>query len=149
MANIIIFQQNLHRSLAPTQELILNAGLEPDNGNIKLLCIQEPYTVENAVRGLGSGFNIHAHSKLDQRIRAAIATTHTNLLTFLQFCTPDCVVVCVNWRNTQTLCNIYIDPFCEFENALRHLELVCKDLRNSPLLIIGYINAKHRIWGVQ
>ncbi|KAJ4443359.1 hypothetical protein ANN_05027 [Periplaneta americana] len=147
MANIIIFQQNLHRSLAPTQELIQNAGLEPDSGNIKLLCIQEPYTVENAVRGLGSGFNIHAHSKLDQRIRAAIATTHTNLLTFLQFCTPDCVVVCVNWRNTQTLYNIYIDPFCEFENALRHLELVWKDLGNSPLLIIGDINAKHRIWG--
>lgn len=55
MAELIIYQQNLHKSLIPTQELIHKAGLKSElyNNEIKLLCVQEPNYRTNRISGFG------------------------------------------------------------------------------------------------
>lgn len=148
MVNLTIFQQNLHRSLPPTQQLLVNAGLEYDTQTTKVLCIQEPFTKNNLVSGLGMNLNIHGTRCTEHRTRAAIATNYSNFLNLAQFCTHDCVVICVSWkRTTLYVCNIYLDPTCDFDAAMRNLDSIIKELNGRPLLLVGDINAKHQAWG--
>lgn len=148
MVNLTIYQQNLHRSLPPTQQLLVNAGLEYDTQTTKVLCIQEPFTKNNLVSGLGMNLNIHGTRCTEHRTRAAIATNYSNFLNLAQFCTHDCVVICVSWkRTTLYVCNIYLDPTCDFDAAMRNLDSIIKELNGRPLLLVGDINAKHQAWG--
>lgn len=74
MAELIIYQLNLWKSLIPTQELLLNADLSKKDNKIKILSVQEPNSNSHSVMGFGSGL-----SKDNKRIRAAIVSNHESI----------------------------------------------------------------------
>lgn len=148
MAELIIYQLNLWKSLIPTQELLLNADLSKKDNKIKILSVQEPNSNSHSVMGFGSGLSIFASSKDNKRIRAAIVSNHESILKVVQHSSPDCVVTCVNFHGVNIyVCSVYIDPYCDFGQVLNDLDLIANELSNELLLITGDINAKHQAWG--
>lgn len=99
MAEIVIYQQNLHRSLVPTQELLFNSEFHTDQNTnrnsgiaeIKVLCVQEPNTRHKLASVFGSP--VYETDDNNQRTRSAIITKYKNTLKLQQFCTPDLVLV--------------------------------------------------------
>lgn len=155
MGELTIYQQNLHKSLTPTQELVHNADFSSStiDNKIKLLCVQEPNTKRNRASGFGSNTFIFEHNNNEtannqgNNIRAATITRHNNVINLIQYCTPDRVVVCVDLFGQDIyVCNIYCDPDCDFTQILNELEAICSDLKGKHLLIVGDINAKHHAW---
>lgn len=152
MAELVIYQQNLHRSVIPTQELLINAGLHnttnTNYGETKIMCVQEPNTRNNTVVGFGNQYNTFFSSRDGQRIRAAIVTNSKSGLKIEQHCSSDYVVICVPFSSLNIyICNIYADPECDFDAFLDNLDLILSEIKLFPFIITGDFNAKHQAWG--
>lgn len=149
MDELIIFHQNLHKSIVPTQELLMNADFNTgfvDQCN-KILCVQEPFTRGNRVVGFGLEVTIYATDDHTLRTRAAIITKCKDVLQLAQHCSPDCVLISVNFYSLNIyVCNVYCDPLCDFDLFLLKLDEVCVQLKGRAMLITGDINAKHSAW---
>jgi hypothetical protein len=147
MAELVIYHQNLHKSLLPTQKLLHKSGLntgKPTERKITLLCVQEPNTSRNSV--IGFGLNNHVYvsgnntSDGGERRRAALVANCNNVMKLEQFCSSDRVVFCVDFHGQEIyVCNIYCDPKREFRQVLNEFQSIC-------LLVTGDINAKHCAW---
>jgi hypothetical protein len=92
MAELVIYHQNLHKSLLPTQELLHNSGHntgKPTDRKITLLCVQEPNTRQNSV--IGFGLNNHVYvsgnnaSDGGERRRAAVVANCNNVMKLEKF----------------------------------------------------------------
>mgnify|MGYP003623479847 CR=1 FL=1 len=112
MAKLTILQQNLHKSLLPTQELLAYAGFSlnqnPTLEDCKILCVQEPNIRRNKVCGFPS-LSIYSQH-IDSPIRSAIISRNsTNILKLTQYCTSDLVVVRTKFGDKNLcLCRAYI-----------------------------------------
>ena len=151
MVELIIYQQNLHKSLIPTQELLINSGFndfQDDGSNqIKILCVQESNVNQHRIRGFGISNNIYSGQSANVTPRAAIVTSHPYVLLITQHCSPDCVVICVSYGNVDLyICNVYFDPLCDFTNALMVLQGIYDSFKDKLFLFTGDINAKHTAW---
>ena len=149
MDNLIIYHQNLHRSLVPTQELLYNSQFPDDSADdgIKFLCVQEPHTSSVGVSGFGTGYNLIYKDCNTERPRAAIITKYCNILVLSQYCTSDCVLININISGMDIIiCNIYCDPNGDIISDLEHLHSICVEYKGKALLITGDVNSKHSAW---
>lgn len=155
MARLTIFNQNVHKSLVSTHDSITTSDFHSPviDTDIKMLCVQEPNVTQNRVAGFGPGCNLYIGTGIrsdtnNERPRAAIITKYSHVLHLPQYCTPDLVLVCVNWCGIEIyICGVYCEPGRDLTVELNDLQRVCEKLKGKPLFITGDINSKHCAWG--
>ncbi|KAJ4443296.1 hypothetical protein ANN_04964 [Periplaneta americana] len=91
----------------------------------------EPNVTQNRVAGFGPGCNLYIGTGIrsdtnNERPRAAIITKYSHVLYLPQYCTPDLVLVCVNWCGIEIyICGVYCEPGRDLTVELNYLQRYC------------------------
>ena len=142
---LVILQHNLGKGKAATSELRQYAT----SIGASALLIQEPWTRENTVCGLGPTSNKIIVGSTDVRPRACIVVLDVVVLSHLN--NQDCVCVRLTSEMGDT-CHVsmYFPPALpqdDFLRRLHHLEVIHDELGNTPVIVGMDANAKSPAWG--
>jgi hypothetical protein len=142
---IKILQHNMQRSKIVPHEI--RAQMSAD-GNIILL-MQEPYSTEGKVLGLGTEIAVACRgTKQDPPMAAVgIRSRHMTALEIAGLCTTHCVCVQISDGATEIyVVSQYFPPTENIEVGIRQLEEVLQYLKGKKAIIGVDANAKSPLW---
>jgi hypothetical protein len=140
---IKFLQINLQHSRAATNNLIKT--IEEDD--IDVICIQEPYVINNKVVGIPRKYRILAHG--EGRHRAAIVITNKMIDSILirQLSDEDAVVMEVVYNKVKIIIvSMYFDIIRQIEDDLNKIEAIMQHAKATGTIIAMESNARSTTW---
>ncbi|XP_058982865.1 uncharacterized protein LOC131804277 [Musca domestica] len=139
-------QINLHHCKAAAAELLLSLT----RSEVDIALIQEPYTYNNRVTGLGSGqYVTYAVSNGDKVRTCIVAKKNLNLIFLSNYSGGDVTVARMECKSGRVLffISLYL-PYERPDPPGHEVEELLDDLVNNGHIIIGCdANAHHFQWG--
>ena len=139
---ITILHQNLQHSKNATTALLINAK-ELD---ATFLCLQEPYTYDDAFGGLKNHYNIL--NRPNPKCAIAMCKSQPIAILISQFSNSSCTCVEVRSSNPFILCSVYFSRGTGvLEDELKNLQKIITKYSRQPIIITGDFNGWHPSWG--
>lgn len=133
--------QNSKRATAHARKLMEDKGLD-------FLLVQEPYSKNGKIVGMGVSNNIIGNRTDGERVYAAIVSTNNfSPLILHQYNTTHFAVAQVNLGNKEVyMISAYYQFGHQIEEYIDHTTAILSDLRGKKVIFAADINAKSRTW---
>ena len=142
---IRILQHNMQRSKTVPYEIRTQTEADGD----EILLMQEPYSVDGKIPGLGTGIAITCRGSRNDPPKAAIGvkSKHLTTLEVAGLCTTHCACVQVSDGEVEIyMISQYLPPSENIEIGIKQLDRVLRSLRGKKAIIGLDSNAKSPLW---
>lgn len=140
LTRLEFLQINLGRSKAASNQLEQMCN----EVNPNIVCIQEPYLVNQKVVGIPLKYVVVASNLA----KCAVIVRDNTCTIFPILVTPNIVAIKCSYQDKVFLIiNTYIPPFSDFDVVLMEIDGLLRLHRNNPIIMTGDFNAKNTLWG--
>ncbi|XP_023231128.1 uncharacterized protein LOC111631160 [Centruroides sculpturatus] len=141
--NIInILQINTQKSKAACSHLIHTANAR----NIDLICIQEPYHINNSIVRFGRWNVLSGNGNTTPKSGIICCNPRLDIAKIPHLCTQKLTTVILQLTDPIIIISAYFSPEDRDEDCIKELSDTLRKIKNKNFIVMGDLNGKSPIW---